>query len=431
MNEISEFIPEGWINKSLSEISENKKFSIVDGPFGTQLHAEEYTNIGIPVIRVTNLSFSGKFLYNSIVFISKQKSEELMRSGIVPGDIIIAKTGATIGKSSIFPDNYKRGIIASSCLKISIDKNKASNKFILYKICSDFGQKSILDGAGGSTRTTINITPFGNIKFTIPQSIKEQQKIASILENVDNNIDKTQEIIEKYEMMKQGLMYDLFTKGIDENGKPHTEFKDSELGEIPINWTVLELGDIAIKITDGSHFSPKATESEYLIANVKDMKYNSFDFDSCTKISLDDFNDLESNNCSPQNNDVLLSKDGTIGRVIVYKSNQRIVLLSSIAIIRPKNHDADYLGHILRSHYFDKQIFKLQSGSALKRIVLQDIKKLKFPFPNDSQEQIQIANILSSIDDKIQSENEYHFKLQKIKTGLMQDLLTGKVRVKT
>ena len=68
--------------------------------------------------------------------------------------------------------------------------------------------------------------------------IEEQKKIASILENVDNNIDKTHEIIEKYEMMKQGLVNDLFNKGIDENGNPHTEFKDSELGKIPVNWEV-------------------------------------------------------------------------------------------------------------------------------------------------------------------------------------------------
>ncbi|WP_164730992.1 restriction endonuclease subunit S [Anoxybacter fermentans] len=244
-----EKLPDGWKRVKLGEIAENKKFAIVDGPFGTQLHSDEYVEDGeIPLIRVVNLSFEGKFIHENLVFITKKKASALRRSKVLPGDIIIAKTGATIGKSGIFSNEYTEGIIASSCLKVSVDKSKASEKYILNFIVSHWGQKAIMDSAIGTTRTTINITPFSNICLSIPP-LPEQRKIAEILETVDNAIEKTDKIIEKYKRIKQGLMQDLLTKGIDEKGQIRSEkthkFKDSPLGKIPKEWEVVELGSVA------------------------------------------------------------------------------------------------------------------------------------------------------------------------------------------
>src|SRR4051812_27100598 len=118
---------------SIEDIADkSKRFPVVDGPFGTQLHADEYTNEGIPVIRITNLSFQGKFNDKNLVFITKEKAEILKRSEIVKDDIIIAKTGATIGKSAKFPLEY--GIIASSCLKVSLNKKIVNPDYFLYQI---------------------------------------------------------------------------------------------------------------------------------------------------------------------------------------------------------------------------------------------------------------------------------------------------------
>ena len=207
-------LPKGWQRVRFKDIAENKKFAIVDGPFGTQLHADEYLNEGIPVVRIINLSFNGKFLEEKFVFINKKKANILKRSEVIPGDIIIAKTGATIGKSGIFPTNLHKGIIASSCLKFTTKRNKFSEKYILYFITWYKGQKNILNGASGSTRTTINIIPFSNIEIYLPFYLSEQCKIAEILEIVDQTIDKTKTIIEKYKRIKQGLMQDLFAKGV-------------------------------------------------------------------------------------------------------------------------------------------------------------------------------------------------------------------------
>lgn len=207
-------LPKGWQRVRFKNIVENKKFAIVDGPFGTQLHADEYLNEGVPVVRITNLSFNGKFLDENFVFINKKKANILKRSEVIPGDIIIAKTGATIGKSGIFPTNLHKGIIASSCLKFTTKRRKISEKYILYFITWHKGQKQILNGASGSTRTTINIIPFSNIEIYLPFYLSEQCKIAEILETFDETIERTDAIIKKYKRIKQGLMQNLLTKGI-------------------------------------------------------------------------------------------------------------------------------------------------------------------------------------------------------------------------
>ena len=118
---------------SIDQISDkSKRFPVVDGPFGTQLHADEYVKEGVPVVRITNLSYSGKFSINDLVFVNENKYKELIRSEILKDDIIIAKTGATIGKSALFP--LERGIIASSCLKVSSNRKIVDPVYKIYML---------------------------------------------------------------------------------------------------------------------------------------------------------------------------------------------------------------------------------------------------------------------------------------------------------
>jgi len=200
----------------------------------------------------------------------------------------------------------------------------------------------------------------------------------------------------------------------------------------PESWCISELEDITLKITDGSHFSPAPQEDGEIIANVKDMDEWNINYSSCTRILEKDFKLLVGQNCSPIKGDILLSKDGTIGRVILYNGDRTIVLLSSIAIIRPSGEIyPDYLKHILRSFIFEKQLYALQSGSALKRIVLRDILKLKAPYPIKISHQRKIARILTTVDNIIEKTVSAIEKYKAIKQGMMHDLFTRGIDVKT
>ncbi len=184
------------------------------------------------------------------------------------------------------------------------------------------------------------------------------------------------------------------------------------------------LAEACCLITDGSHFSPTPRDEGYPIVNAKDIPKGRVELDTCTRISEREYRLLKSQNCAPISGDVLLSKDGTIGRVVHYKEDLGVVLLSSVAILRPnKIVTPAFLAHALRSHLFDQQLFRLQSGSALKRLVLGDIRKIRVPVPK-LEIQNGIAEILSTVDEAIEQTEALIAKYQQIKSGLMHDLST-------
>ncbi|MDD3008445.1 MAG: restriction endonuclease subunit S [Arcobacter sp.] len=179
---------------------------------------------------------------------------------------------------------------------------------------------------------------------------------------------------------------------------------ETEIGTIPANWKIGSLGEICELLTDGAHLSPKPQKSDFYMASVKDMRYNYFDFKECKTISEEDFQKLLLNNCSPKYGDILLSKDGAncLDLIFVYKQPETIVLLSSIAIARLKDgYDPDFYRYILLSpniQYLMRNNYV--SGSAIPRVILKDFKNVPVPILGLT-EQKAIAEILSSLDDKI------------------------------
>jgi len=323
-------------------------------------------------------------------------------------------------------------------LQFSEQKKNINIDFIYHSLFSTVVEKQIENLVVGSNYPAINSGDVKKLIIHVPDFL-QQNKIANFLNSIDLILEKTQSAIAKYKAIKQGMLQDLFTRGIDmQTGLLRHKYEDapelynrSELGFIPKEWGIETLDKVCELITDGSHFSPKPLESgEKIIANVKDMGDFDISYNTCTRISKKDFTTLKNQNCSPLKGDVLLSKDGTVGRVVLFSGKYDIVVLSSIAIIRPNQKStSDFLYSYLKSEYFDKQLLVKMSGSALRRIVLRDINGLLIAYPQKKEEQTEIAKRLTGIESKLKSEEIYLQKLQKIKTGLMNDLLTGKKEV--
>jgi len=244
-------IPKEWDFVRLEHLVKKDKFAIVDGPFGTQLHSNEYVEWGVPLIREDNINKNGSFNPNNLVYITEEKWEELKRSAVFPGDILLAKTGATIGKVCLFPDKFKKGLISSNCAKISTDPSKACNQYIFYFLLSNFGYSQILALANGSARSTINLTSISEIKIAIPKNIKEQQKIADILSDLDEKIELNNRMNKTLEDIAQAIFKRWFIdfEFPNENGEPYKssggEMVESELGMIPRKFKIGFLSEIA------------------------------------------------------------------------------------------------------------------------------------------------------------------------------------------
>jgi len=285
------------------------------------------------------------------------------------------------------------------------------NRFLFYLFQSEFINK-IANLSSGTKMPRADWKLMATQEVNIPYKnnnpdLYAQRRIAAILSAADKVIEQTRQLISKYKSIKQGMMEDLL--------KPKE------------GWKKVKLGEVCERITDGSHDSPKAIEEGYFMPSVKDMSYNCFDFSSCKQISENDYLRLKSSGCKPDIGDVLIAKDGSILKYcFVVEEDLPIVILSSIAILKPKQTTID--SHFL-SYYFQKRdvvndvVENYKSGTGVPRIVLRNFEKIEITYPNALQEQRRIAKILSGIDRKIEAEEKVLEKYEKMKKGLMERML--------
>ncbi len=426
-------IPEHWDVKRMKYVSAKKKFAIVDGPFGTQLKANEYTTEGIPLIRITNLSYTGELSENDIVYISEEKAEEVKRSCIFLNDIIIGKTGATIGKSGL-NNKFKYAIIASSCLKISPDKIQIFPSYLKYFICSNNFQHEMIETSGGSTRDTINIEPFKNLLCILP-NYEEQTAIAEYLDEKTAQIDKLitnkQKLIELLKEERIAIINHAVTRGIDPNVKLKSSGIDW-LGKIPQHWEVKKIKHIA-KIVLGKmltnedkgnyYLKPylRAANLQWLNVDVSDVKDMWFSQTELHKLKLNKY-------------DLLVSEGGEVGRTCIWNDElEECYIQNSVHKITIDNK--------YNSFYFLYQFCFLGSigffESIVNRISIAHLtgEKIKeiYIFLPPSVEQNKIVQHIETETKRIDStiakiEKEIEL-LQEYRTALISEAVTGKIKV--
>ncbi|MCU1270387.1 MAG: Type restriction-modification system, specificity subunit [Acidobacteriaceae bacterium] len=148
-------------------------------------------------------------------------------------------------------------------------------------------------------------------------------------------------------------------------------------------------------VTDGTHFTPKNVGNGVPFLTVKDVTDSKLDFVNCSFITHEDYRAAKAGNSAPQEGDVLFSKDGTVGKVHVVMTDEPFAVLSSLAILRPKRNrvDSKYLGHVLRSPMALEDAIKRKTGSAIRRIVLSDLKRVQIPLPSLAEQRL-IAEVL-------------------------------------
>lgn len=180
------------------------------------------------------------------------------------------------------------------------------------------------------------------------------------------------------------------------------------LYDLPEGWEWIQFSDICEYITDGAHASPKTADDGFPYVTVKDVNdKGEIDLISCKKISSEDFELLNNGNCSPPVGSVLLSKDGTVGKVaVVSEAYEKFVVLSSLAIIFPDQErlTTEYLKFFLLSPEFQDYAIKRKTGAAIKRIVLRTIKGFYLPLPSlEEQKHIveKLDALLSRVDTAV------------------------------
>lgn len=162
-------------------------------------------------------------------------------------------------------------------------------------------------------------------------------------------------------------------------------------------WEVKRLGEVCEQITDGSHFSPKSSsDDKYPYITVRDIENDQIDFTNCKFIGENEYQSLLKNGCKPNFGDILFSKDGTVGKVSLVNFERDFVVLSSLAIIRPKKDNifSPLLKYILKDPAFLEKAIGMKTGVAIKRIILKNLKLIEIYYPKSLPEQQRIVAIL-------------------------------------
>ncbi|MFB2819013.1 restriction endonuclease subunit S [Umezakia ovalisporum] len=261
-------LPNGWEQKNLGELAAPTPNSFVDGPFGSNLKTDEYTSEGVRLIQLQNIG-EGVWLDENQKFISHRKLNHLSRHTAYPGEIAIAKMADPVARACILPGVSEKFVVVADCIKLTPDYTQYDSRYLVYAINHQNVRVQAEQKSIGTTRKRINLSVLKTLKIWIPP-ISEQQCIAEILDTIDEAIAHTSSIIAKLKQIKAGLLHDLLTRGLDENGElrdaiAHPEqFKDSPIGRIPKDWSITNIGEIA-RVRRGA--SPRPIDSPEWFAN--------------------------------------------------------------------------------------------------------------------------------------------------------------------
>ncbi len=354
-------------------------------------------------------------------------SQETLRTNSYSFDtecVLLAGNNA----NGIFPLKYFHGKFDAyqrTYVVTTRDANQLTNKFLFYALRPKLSEfRSVSTGAATKFLT---LTILNESKIQVPP-LTVQRRIAGVLSAYDELIENSQRRIRILEAMARTLYREWFVH-FRFPGHENVSRVASPLGDIPQGWEVVSLDEVCERVTDGSHSSPKSVEEGLPMASSKDMHDWGLTLDTCRFIGREDFDQLARNGCKPKKNDVLITKDGAnyLKYIFVNRAEQELVLLSSIAILRPNARiNPHLLAAILKLPENKGRLKNYVTGAAIPRIVLKDFKRFQFMLPSKAVQMhwAKVAETLTEfcwrLVDQIQN-------LRRTRDLLLPRLLSGQV----
>ncbi|MFY4859589.1 restriction endonuclease subunit S [Aliarcobacter butzleri] len=412
-------LPKGWNVAVLQDLKGENKNSFIDGDW---IEAPYIAENGVRLIQTGNIGI-GRFINKNKKYISEESFTELNCKEVKENDILICRLAEPVGRSCIVP-SIEKSLTAVDITIFRPDNKRVNSKFINYFLNYEPQLAKANNLASGTTRKRISRSNLGKMEIPLPP-LEEQTKIADILSTVDKKIASVEENINATEELKKGLMQKLLTEGIS-----HTEFKDSELGRIPESWEIKSLSKVCNKVVD------KNKDLLYLnvltnSANLGIISQNEyFDREIVTEKNLVNYFVVNKFDYIYNPRISINAPCGPINQCKKYE-NGIVSPLYTVFRIEKDSINNDYLEFYFLSNHWNKYIKdNSNKGARHDRMSISD--KLFFSMPifiPPLEEQKQIAEILSTVDKKIENLKEKKLFFEELKKGLMQKLLTGEVRV--
>ena len=423
-----------WDQAALGELVE----SATDGPFGSNLKSEHYvTRPGVRVIRLQNIG-EGKFNDADKAWVSEAHALQLGRHEVQAEDVLVASLGDDnypFARACLYPSTYSPGIVKADCFRLRCDRTHVIPGFIMRALNCASLRKGLNGLAQGVTRDRVNLGNLLRYRVPVPP-LAEQRRIAEILDTVDEAIRQTEQLIAKLKQMKQGLLHDLLTRGIDDNGElrdpeQHPEqFQESPLGRIPREWNVAALGEVVPRAIYGISTSLGAG------LGIPVLRMNNIKDGEAELSDLKYSNRRDALGLLLRSGDVLFNRTNSIdhvGRTGIWRGQiEKASFASYLVRLEPDPNrlDNEFLNRWLNWETTQIRIRRFATpGVHQVNINPTNLRKTTIALPMAVAEQERIAECLMTHDRAMAAEGRELRKLRFLKQGMMEDLLTGRVRV--
>lgn len=410
-------VPQGWVRQPLGEVVK------IRGGFAFK--SKDFVDLGIPVLRISNITPNGIDLTKAVC-VPEEIASKAQDFFLQQGQVVIAMSGATTGKTAVLSAKDVPCLLNQRVGVLSI-KNKQilSERFLKYVVQSDAFRQQVHHFTMGGVQPNIRGKQIESVEILVPP-FSEQEKMADILHAVDEVVEKTKAVIQQKKKIKKGMMQRFMTRGIG-----HSPLKKTEIGKRPVHWTIEKAGTIAevnygisesvssntdpsigIPILTGANITLDGQIDPSKLVYIKKKKNERFIL---------------------RKGDLLFNwRSGSqqhVGKTAIFDLDGEYTFASFILRIRVNK------GNSYRFYYYLLNYLK-EIGYFSKKTSMQVNYKLNattfrhslLPRP-PLHEQQKIAEILYAMDQSIQVEQKRYAKLQSIKRGLLQSLLSGTIRV--
>jgi len=341
----------------------------------------------------------------------------LLSCNIYPGEIILSKMGDPVARATLIPDSEERYLMASDGIRLKVDTARFDSVFILNAINSPQFRSSAEAVSVGSTRKRIGLTTLKGLTIYAPP-LPEQKKIAEILSGIDKEIAGVSQIIQGKRLFRDSLLRQII---------PHP----SSYGDgLPLKgWISATIEDICSLITYGFTNPMPTTDRGIYMVTAKDVRDGKIDKSTARFTSVEAYETLLTDKSRPRRNDILVTKDGTLGRTAVV-GEETICINQSVALLRPSDEqNSQFLQLLLSSPQYQETMIEESGGSAVKHIYITTLAKMPIAIPSSPEARGEVVGFCYALNKSIDILLKKHDCLTNLKKGLASDLLSGRKRV--
>lgn len=406
-------IPEDWDIERLGELSE----FVTSGSRGW---AQFYSDSGALFIRSQNVR-DGQLSFDDLQYVSPPAGAEGNRTKVKLHDLLITITGNSVGNVALVGQSFDEAYISQHVGLVRLKEPKRGAYICRYLSPNSPGNSQIAGSQSGQSKPGLNLQNLRNFRIALPPTPTELHAIAEALSDADALIESLEQLLTKKRQLKQGAMQELLTGKKRLPGfEVESGYKQTEVGVIPNDWHIRLLPDVCRFRGGKAHEQYISDFGRYICVNSKFIssdgrvrKYSSVSF------------------CTANQNDILmvmsdLPNGKALAKAFIANRNNLYAVNQRVCALTPYQHCTKYLFYVLnRNPYF----LKFNDGVNQTHLLNHVFRKCPIPIPPTKAEQEAIADILSDMDYEIAELEAKLVKARQLKQGMMQELLTGRIRL--